>query len=308
MIAGMEQCTDMTITHPDVALIFEGGAMRAAYTAAVVEALIRAGISFPKAYGISAGAMLAACYIARSPLRAKATFTEGVRVKGAGGIGSFLKGQGFFDTQVLFEGMAEENASEHNEWTFDMDAFRRNPAGFHIEAFDRDAGTTKAWEKPDMHTLTDVMARVEASCAYPLFIDAALVEGRWYLDGGMGESHGICVDAALRDGFKRLFVVCTQPKGYRMAEVSASKRAAYRLAYAKHPKAYEALIARPHAYNELLDRLEDLEREGVAYVFRPETMPITYKTVSLEKLESAYGLAMRQCERDLAAWRAWLDA
>lgn len=298
----------MTITHPDVALIFEGGAMRAAYTAAVVEALLSAGINLPKAYGISAGAMLAACYVSRNPLRAKATFTEGVRVPGAGGVRSFLKGQGFFDTQVLFEGMAEENAMEHNEWTFDMPTFRDNPADLHVEAFDRDAGITKAWEKPDMRTLTDVMERVRASCAYPLFVDPVQVEGRWYLDGGMGDSHGICVDAALADGFRRLFVVCTQPKGYRMPELSARKRAAYKLAFAKHPAAYEALVARPQAYDQLLERLDQLEQEGIAYVFRPDSMSITYKTVDLQQLEGAFCAGLEQCAHELPRWQRWLDA
>ena len=308
MIPSMEARTDMAITHPDVALIFEGGAMRAAYTAAVVEALISAGINFPKAYGISAGAMLAACYVSRNPLRAHATFTEAPHVKGAGGLGPFLKGQGFYDLQVVFEGLAEKNAAEHNEWTFDFRTFHENPAGFHIEAFSMDDGVTQVWEKPDMRTLTDVMERVRASCSYPLFIDRTCVDGRRYVDGGMGTSHGICADAALKDGFTRLFVVCTQPKGYRMPEVSARKRAAYKLAYAKHPQVYEALIQRPQEYDRLLERLEDLEREGIAYVFRPQEMPVTYKTVSTAKLEEAYAEGLSQCARELPAWQAWLDA
>ena len=39
----------------DVALIFEGGGMRASYTAGVVTTLLERKLSFPKVYGISAG-------------------------------------------------------------------------------------------------------------------------------------------------------------------------------------------------------------------------------------------------------------
>ena len=171
-----------------------------------------------------------------------------------------------------------------------------------------DDGATQVWEKPDMRTLTDVMERVRASCSYPLFIDPTCVDGRRYVDGGMGDSHGICVDAALRDGFTRLFVVCTQPKGYRMPEAPPRKRAAYKLAYAKHPQVHEALIQRPRAYNQLLDRLDELERTGKAYVFRPQEMPVSYKTISTAKLEAAYAAGLVQCARELPAWQAWLDA
>ena len=292
----------ISITHPDVALVFEGGAMRASYTSAVVKALIDAGMVFPKAYGTSAGAMLAACYISRNPMRAKATFVDSVRVKDAGGLGAFVKGEGFFNTQLIFEGLSEKNALDGNEWTFDFKAFKESPTGFHVEAFDRDSGATKAWEKTDMHTMTDVMLRIQASCAYPLFVNPAEVDGRFYADGGMGDSHDICIDAAMRDGFKRLFVVCTQPKGYRMPQVHEAKRLTYKVAYAKYPKLYDAILARPTEYNKLLDRLDELESKGVAYVFRPDEMPISYDTTDYEKLEAAYEAGVRQCTRDLPKW------
>ena len=38
----------------DVALIFEGGGMRASYTAGVVTTLLERELNFPKVYGISA--------------------------------------------------------------------------------------------------------------------------------------------------------------------------------------------------------------------------------------------------------------
>ena len=48
--------TAPVVNVPDVALVFEGGGMRAAYTSAVVVALVEAGLVFPFVAGISAGA------------------------------------------------------------------------------------------------------------------------------------------------------------------------------------------------------------------------------------------------------------
>lgn len=53
------------IDASDVALIFEGGGMRAAYTTAVLATLLEEGIRFPKAYGISAWSVLAVDYAAQ---------------------------------------------------------------------------------------------------------------------------------------------------------------------------------------------------------------------------------------------------
>ena len=60
----------------DVALIFEGGGMRAAYTAAVVTRLLEEGINFGAVYGISAGSSHTVNYVSRDSERARASFTD----------------------------------------------------------------------------------------------------------------------------------------------------------------------------------------------------------------------------------------
>lgn len=292
----------------DVALIFEGGAMRNAYTASVVEALVQEGIVFPKAYGISAGAVLALFYATRDPKRARATFTDSARIKGAGGIASFFEGHGFFDLQLMLEGLAEMHAASDDEWTVDFTQLANGPTDVHIEAFDIDSGKTQGWTRAQMQTLTDAMLRVQASCSYPLFTPATEIDGHKYVDGGMGTSHGICLNAARADGFRRFFVVRTQPRQYRMKPLATAKLDAYRIAYAKHPAVLDALRARPDAYNALLDELDSLQAEGVAYVFCPDAMPITYKTTNYGKLCEAYELGRVQCARELPIWREWLTS
>lgn len=293
--------------YSDTALIFEGGGMRAAYTAAVVKALIDANIVFPKVYGISAGSALALFYASRDPERARATFTDSIEQKRSHSLKGMIEGRGFADLQYIFEGLAEMHALDDDEWTVNFDRLMHGPTDIHIEAFDALSGETKAWTRDDVHTLTDVMMRVMASCAYPLFTSEVDVDGRKYVDGGMGTSHGICLDAARADGFERFFIVRTQPRPYRMKPLSAVKREVYKTAYVKYPKVYEALEQKPARYNALLDEIERLRVDGTAYVFCPDSMAITYKTVDHDKLCVAYEQGMQQCEGELPLLKAWLD-
>lgn len=293
--------------YEDVALIFEGGGMRNAYTAAVVKALLDNDIIFPKAYGISAGSALATFYASRNPERARATFTESVLKVDKSLLANLVEGKGVFDLSFILEGLSEENASANNEWTFDFRRLKYGETDIHIEAFDIESGKTVAWTRDDMHTMTDALERVRASCSYPLFTPNTTIDGHSYIDGGIGESHGICVDAALHDGFERFFVVRTQMQNYRMPELSIAKKTTYEIAYAKHPKVIHALEDRPKAYNTLLDRLDSLRESGRAYVFCPESMPITYRTSNYEALCNAYNLGFSQCQRELTRWQVWLD-
>ncbi len=298
-------CAEMH--YDDTALIFEGGGMRAAYTSAVVKTLVEAKMVFPKVYGISAGSALAVFYASRDPERACATFTDAIEQKRSHSLKGMLEGRGFADLQYIFEGLSETHALDCDEWSVNFEGLMRSPTDFHIEALDAESGATKAWTRRDVRTLTDVMMRIMASCAYPLFTSEVEIDGRSYVDGGMGSSHGICLDAARADGFERFFIVRTQPRDYRMKPLSTVKRDIYSAAYTKYPKVYEALEQRPGLYNALLDEIEHLRTEGAAYVFCPDTMPISYKTMDYGKLCDAYEQGLRQCEAELPVWKAWLS-
>ena len=183
--------------------------MRASYTAGVVTTLLERELNFPKVYGISAGASHTVNYVSRDIERSRASFTDLVRDPEFGGVGSFLSGRGFFNAHHLYEGIAEDLAGTDEVMAFDFDTFLANKAEVHIEGFDWETGETVAWTKADMPTMRDMMLRVRASSTMPLFMPPTTIDGRTYMDGGMGTSWGICLDAARRDGFERFFIVRT---------------------------------------------------------------------------------------------------
>lgn len=290
----------------DVALIFEGGGMRASYTAAVVVALLENDMHFGRVYGISAGASHTVNYVSRDAARARASFTDLVRDPAFGGVKSFFSGRGFFNAHHLYEGVAEDLAGSDEVMAFDFETFRESASDVHIEGFDWETGETVAWTKADMPTMRDMMLRVRASSTMPIFMPPTTIDGRTYMDGGMGTSWGICLDAARRDGFERFFIVRTQPRGYRKKPLGRPARAVFRAAFRAHPLVAERTIERPARYNVLCDEIERLERTGEACVFYPDEMPVDNKETSWEELCASYEMGYAQAQREVAAWEKWL--
>ncbi len=297
----------LRVNVPDVALIFEGGGMRASHSAGAVVTLLERGINFGHVYGISAGSSHTVNYVSRDARRAKASFVDLVRDPHFGGIGSFLAGRGYFNAPHLYEGIIADLAGTDEVMAFDWDAFSRNPAHVHIEGFDWDTGATVAWTKADMPTPHDMAIRVRASSSMPIFMPPTRIADHAYLDGGMGTSWGICLEAARRDGFERFFVVRTQSRGYRKGPVGPAGQRLFRTVFRKHPLVAERTIERWQHYNALCGELEQLEREGAAYVFYPETMSVTNRETEFGKLQASYEQGYAQAQREADAWEAWLQ-
>jgi predicted patatin/cPLA2 family phospholipase len=290
----------------DVALIFEGGGMRASYTGGAVVSLLENNLNFGKVYGISAGASHSVNYISRDAPRAKASFVDLVKDPEFGGMKTFLKGEGYFNAHHLYEGIAEDLAGTDELFAFDWDAFCANPADIHIEAFDWDSAETVAWTKKDMPTMRDMMLRVRASSTMPIFMPPLTIDGHTYMDGGLGSSWGIPLEAAKRDGFKRFFIVRTQEKTYRKKPISPAVQRVFKSAFHDHPAIWQRTIERPSHYNNLCREIERLEEQGVAYVFYPEHMQLTNRTTNFDLLQAAFDEGYAQAQRELPQWKEWL--
>lgn len=71
-----EESIATMVTIDDTALVFEGGGMRNAYTAALVSRLIAEGINFPHISGVSAGSSHLCNFTSRDAIRSHATFVD----------------------------------------------------------------------------------------------------------------------------------------------------------------------------------------------------------------------------------------
>ena len=280
----------------DVALIFEGGGMRASYTAGVVVTLIEEGIFVDDVYGLSAGSSNTVNYLSRDSWRARASFVDLVRDPHFGGAHTMLSGKGYFSAHYIYQ----ETGLADGTLPFDMDTFLANPAKGTIEAFEGETGKSVYWTKDDMPTLDDLMVRVRASSTLPLVMPSPVIDGIHYFDGGMGEGAGFLLPRAQRDGFERFLIIRTRPRGYRKSlDETTADKVIYRR-FRKFPKLVSAMKSRARRYNELSGEIEQLEESGAAYVFYSEKMQVTSGTRDYDELAASFedGYAQAQSELD----------
>lgn len=291
----------------DVALIFEGGGMRASYSAGAVVTLLENNINFANVYGISAGSSHTVNYVSRDIVRTKVSFVDMVRDPEFGGPKSFAQGKGFFNAHHLYEGITEDPEGFDERFLFDWETFCANSARITIESLDWDTGETVRWTKEDMPTARDMMLRVRASSTMPIFMPPITIDGHTYMDGGLGSSWGIPLETAKRDGFERFFIVRTQPKGYRKKPIGGAGQALFKTVFRKHPIIWQRTIERPNRYNEVCDQIERLEQSGAAYVFYPDEMKVTNRTTDFDLLQEAYDTGYAQAQREFERWQQWLS-
>ena len=133
--AGRSPSATMT-TIDDTAVVFEGGGMRNAYTAAVVSELIAEGSNFPHVSGVSTGASHLCNLVSRDAARAHVTFVDLVDDPEFGGVSHFRRGQGYFNAEYIYERICYPDGA----MPFDLGAFLRNPARTNVAVFNVSRG------------------------------------------------------------------------------------------------------------------------------------------------------------------------
>lgn len=294
--------TAPVVNVPDVALVFEGGGMRAAYTSAVVVALVEAGLVFPFVAGISAGASNTVNYLTGDAWRARASFTTFAADPQFGNWRTFVRGQGLFNSDYIYR----RTSGPGEALPFNYPAFLAHPAEFAIEAFRARDGATVRWGRADIREHQDLMARVQASSTMPVVMPPVEIDGEVYVDGALGATGGIAIDAAREAGFSKFLVVLTQERGY--AKGPMSNPWFYRRHFRRYPSVADALLTRWSRYNATRDELFQLERQGDAYLFAPNAMTVSNGERNVAKLEAAHAQGLAQIAREMPALREFLQA
>lgn len=284
----------------DTALVIEGGGTRASYSAAFIVQLLQQGIYFNYVTGISAGSSHAVNYLSRDIPRTKASFVDLMEDPLSHGMRHFLRGKGFFNAHYVYE----EIARPGHALPFDFDRFQRNPAQCRIGAFDLDEGLVY-FQRSDMTSRDRLLQLVRASSSLPVIMPQTEIDGHTYLDGGC--AGGIPLDIAIADGYKKFFVVLTKPSTYRREPPKQSYLRAIAYYYHKYPKLIEALQERYTVYNQTLDQLKDLERDGKALIVYSEHVEGSNKNTHIESLQRNFDLGYQQSLEELPRWKKFLE-
>lgn len=240
-------------------LILEGGGMRGVFTSGVLDNFMDRGIHFPYTIGVSAGACNGLSYMSHQRGRAKFSNIDLLEKYRYIGFKHLITKGNIMDFDLLFHTFPEKIIP------YDYEKFAQSEAEYEMVTTNCITGKACYFnEKRDPKRIIDI---VKASSSLPFLCPITYVDNIPMLDGGIADS--IPLKRAQSLGFDNNLVVLTRNKGYRKSGEMKVPPFFYR----KYPKLCEAIRNRNLLYNQQMDLVEMLEKEGKLLVIRPE-LPI----------------------------------
>ncbi len=268
-------------------LILEGGGMRGAFTAGVLDAFLNNNIHFDSVYGVSAGASNGASYVARQFQRNKKVFVDYVGKYSYFSPVNIFTQRNLLDVELLF------NTYPNNLIPFDYKTFESSPSKFYSVLTDCVTGKPVYLERGNFNREDFMMKVLAGSNSLPLLSPAVSINGRFCLDGGISDS--IPVRRAEHDGCEKNIIILTREPGYRKKASSLNRLV--NIVYRKWPEMTLRFENRHNEYNCAVEYCEQAENEGRALIIRPETtMKVGRTEKDVEKLQALYNHGINVAE------------
>lgn len=259
------------------ALVLEGGGLRGQYTAGVLDAFLDAGLAFPYAIGVSAGASIGCSFVSAQRGRNLEIIDRYRNDPRYLSWRNFLRTGNLFGADFIFDRIPNELVP------FDGKAFAASPTRFVTTCTDCATGEAVYYGKE-----ADLLTVLKASCALPFLARPVEYGGRVLMDGAVADA--IPLRRAYAEGFGRAVVVLTRPAGYRKKDEPAPPAS---LVYRRFPAFVRALETRVARYNEQLAHAEAEEAAGRVLIVRPSRdLGVSRTEKSTARLRELYGLGL----------------
>ena len=259
-----------------VGLVLEGGGMKGAYTSGVLDFFLEKNIEFSHCYGVSAGAVNLCSFLSKQKKRGFRSLTEYMGNKKICGWYSMLTDGNIINSKFTYD------LIPNYLLPFDRETF----SAYHGKAYAvaTNVETGKA-EYLSMKDVDKALRAVQASTALPMVFKLVDIEGKKYLDGGLGDS--IPIQKSILDGNKKNVIILTKEEGY--IRKPSENLELIKLRYWKYPKVYQVMKERHIAYNETMDHIKRLQEEGKVFVLQPrEKNDIQRLEKDEKKMEALY--------------------
>lgn len=270
----------------EIGLVLEGGGMRGIYTSGVLDYFMDKDLYFPYVIGVSMGACNAASYISKQRGRNRRINTEFVNDERYISYAGLVKNGSIFGMDFIF------NDIPNNLIPFDYESFLNSEQKFKMVTTDIETGKPVYFDRDECKD--NYLWVMRASSSLPFGAPIVELDGKKYLDGGITDS--IPVKKAIEDGNKKVVVVLTRNKGYKKKPFRHKLFA--RMVYSKYKNLVNAINERCNVYNNTIEYIEKLEKEGKAFVIRP-SRPIKVKRVEtdVQKLYKLYDEGYEDAQR-----------
>lgn len=281
-----------------IGLVLEGGGMRGIYTVGVLDTLLNYNYLADYLIGVSAGASNGVSYISGQKDRAKRTIINYIGDKRYLSISNYIKTGSLFGMDFLFKEIPEKLE------IFDHDAFFRCKCDYRVGVTNVETGKEEYYGKEAL-VKEDKNILLQASASIPMAAPIVNYKGKRYLDGGTADP--IPIKKAFEDGCDKVIVVLTRDRNYKKKPTPA--KPIYSFVFRKYPKMVELLKMRHQIYNDTLEFIKEMEREGKAFVIAPDK-PIEIERFEKDKnrLLKIYSNAVRDTEKFWEKYKDELEA
>src|SRR6056297_1074044 len=282
----------------DIGLVLEGGGMRGAYTAGVLDYLMQQDVKFPYVIGVSAGANNGADYVSEQRERNRKVFVDMVEDDRYCGFKNLIKDGSYFDMDFLFKKLPHDLAP------FDYKTFGESDITFKVVVTNSETGETEYFSKDDFDTRFFAEEILKASSSIPVLSKPVEIDGSYYFDGGATDP--IPLEKAMEDGYENNVLILTKHKSFRL-EKSRRRNIIIRLLLRDYPELVEKLKRRYKMYNSCIEWINKLEEEEKVFIFRPQQKPdIGSLDHDKDKLQELYEEGIEETKERFTEFKKWV--
>lgn len=279
-----------------VGLVLEGGSLRGLYSAGVLDIMMDNNIDIDCIVGTSAGALFGPNYFSKQRGRAIRYNKRFCKDRRNISMWSFL-----FTGNVVNKKFAYYKITKELD-VFDNETFIKSGKELYVTATNIKNGECEYFLIKDV--ISD-MEKLRATSAIPIMTRPVYIDGNYYLDGGVSDS--IPIKKCLELGCDKVIVVLTQPLNYKKKIISDNKIKTIKFLFKKYPKLIERMMNRHNDYNECVEYIKSLEKDGKIFVIRPsKKLDIDLIERNPDKLENIYQIGIRDMNKNIKKLKKYL--
>jgi len=280
-----------------VGLVLEGGGMRGMFTAGVLDFFLDEGLEFPCIVGVSAGAIHACSFLSKQKYRSRDITLKYINDKRYCSFRSLFTSGDMFNVRFSYYEIPEKL------FPFDKKTFNKSRTKLLVTATDIVKGKAKYFHIKSFDN--GEIEALRASASLPMISNIVKYKGKEYLDGGL--SDGIPIKKIEAEGYEKNIIILTRPDKYRKRKSRSYLTMIKR--YRKYPLLIKLLKGRHTSYNETAKYLEEQEKEGKAFVIRPD-LKLKIKRIdkNCTRLEAAYNSGYESAKKQFSELKKFMDA
>ncbi|SFE80824.1 patatin-like phospholipase family protein [Alteribacillus iranensis] len=268
-----------------VSLILEGGGMRGAYTAGVLDFFHDEGVEFPLVVTASSSSIIGSSYVAKQRGRNQEILKTLVNSTNSISYLRMLRQRELFGMDFIFHTIPNELLP------FDFDTFSQSNTTFVVSTTDIHTGEAVYYDT--YPTKKDLLTVMRASSSLPMLASSVRYQEKELMDGGIADP--IPITPATIQGYKKHVIILTRNEGY--VKKATKLNWLFKHAFKDKYDFRQALKNRHNKYNQTMELVKEMEKRGDVLLIQPEEpLQVRRTERKKEKLYQLYQQGYQEAE------------